>query len=97
MVVVDEVRVAIRVRPGASRTQVGGSYGDALVVRVAERAVDGQATEAALQALATALGLRRRDVWLVSGPASRDKVAAVAGTMEPEEVRRRLARLREMV
>jgi len=96
MVGVGEVRVAIRVRPGASRTHVGGSHGDALVVRVAERAVDGQATEAALRALATALGLRRRDVRLVSGPASRDKVAAVAATEGSDEVRRRVAHLREM-
>ena len=84
--------MAIRVRPGASRTQVGGSYGDALVVKVVQRAVDGKATEVALRALADALGVRRRDVRLVSGPASRDKVAAVDGP-EEEEVRRRVARL----
>jgi uncharacterized protein YggU (UPF0235/DUF167 family) len=92
---VGEVRVAIRVRPGASRTQVGGAYGDALVVKVVERAADGKATEAALRALADALGLRRREVRLVSGPASRDKIAAVDGP--EEEVRRRVARLREAV
>jgi len=71
---------------------VGGSYGDALVVKVVQRAVDGKATEVALRALADALGVRRRDVRLVSGPASRDKVAAVDGP-EEEEVRRRVARL----
>ena len=73
----NDVRVAIRVRPGASRPSVGGTHGDALVVRVCERAVDGRATEAALRALAEALGVRRRDVRLVSGLTSRDKVVAV--------------------
>lgn len=69
----------VRVRPGASRTTVGGAYGDALVVRVQERAVDGRATEAALRAVAAALDVPRRAVRLVSGPTSRDKVLAVTG------------------
>jgi uncharacterized protein YggU (UPF0235/DUF167 family) len=78
-----DVRVAIRVRPGASRTRVGGSYGDSLVVRVAPRAVDGAATEAALAAVADALGLRRRQVQLVAGATSRDKVVEVTGAPDP--------------
>ena len=44
------MRVTVRVRPGASRTRVGGSFGDgaqrALVVAVSARAVDGAATQA---------------------------------------------------
>lgn len=83
----------IRVRPGASRTAVGGAHGDALVVRVQERAVDGKATEAALRAVATALGVPRRAVRLVSGPTSRDKVLAVSG--DPATLTPVLDRLRD--
>ncbi len=72
-----EARVAIRVKPGASRTRVGGAYGERLVVAVGARAVDGAATEAALAAVAEAFGLRRRQVWLVSGATSRDKVVGL--------------------
>jgi uncharacterized protein YggU (UPF0235/DUF167 family) len=68
------MRVTVRVRPGASRTRVGGSYDDALVVRVQERAVDGRATAAALRAVAEAVGVPRRSVRLVSGATSRTKV-----------------------
>jgi len=71
------VRVTIRVRPGAARTQVGGPHDGALVVRVSERAVDGRATAAALAALASALGLRPRQVTLVSGATSRTKVVEI--------------------
>lgn len=69
--------MAVRVRPGAAKTEVGGRYGDALVVRVTARAVEGKATEAALRAVADALGVRRRDVSLVSGTRSRDKVVEI--------------------
>jgi uncharacterized protein YggU (UPF0235/DUF167 family) len=71
------VRVTIRVRPGSGRTVVGGEHDGALVVRVAQPAVDGRATEAALSALASALGVRRRDVSLVTGATSRTKVVEV--------------------
>ncbi len=67
------MRVDIRVKPGASRTQVGGAHAGRLVVAVGARAVDGAATEAALAAVADAFGLRRRRVRLVTGLTSRDK------------------------
>jgi uncharacterized protein len=73
------VRIAIRVKPGSARTAVGGRRGDALVVSVTARAVDGKATEAALRAIAEAFDVRRRDVSLVVGAASRDKVVEIAG------------------
>jgi uncharacterized protein (TIGR00251 family) len=73
------MRVTIRVRPGAGRTAVGGSHDGALVVRVAARAVDGKATEAALAAVAEVFGVRRRDVVLVTGATSRTKVVDVTG------------------
>ena len=53
------VRISIRVRPGATCTRVGGEHDGALVVRVAAPAVAGQATEAALAAMADAFGVRR--------------------------------------
>jgi uncharacterized protein len=73
------VRVTVRVRPGASRTAVGGRHGDALVVRVSAPAVDGRATDAMLAALAGAFGVRRREVRLVSGTTSRTKIVEVDG------------------
>ena len=86
-------RVAVRVRPGASRTKVGGAYGDRLVVAVSARAVDGAATEAVLQAVAKAFGVRRRHVRLLTGASSRDKVVEV--DRAADEVATRLAELLE--
>lgn len=79
------MRLTIRVTPGARRPGVGGpggpdgADGPALAVRVAARAVDGAATEAALAAVAEALGVRRRQVALVRGATARTKVVEVDG------------------
>lgn len=91
------LRVPVRVRPGASRTRVGGRYGEGegarLVVAVSARAVDGAATEAVLRAVADALGVRRHQVDLVHGATSRDKLLAVHGA--PPDALARLAALRD--
>lgn len=67
------------VRPGSPRPGVGGERSGALIVRVSARAVDGKATEAALTAMATAFGVRRRAVTLIAGATSRTKIIEVAG------------------
>jgi uncharacterized protein YggU (UPF0235/DUF167 family) len=69
---------------------VGGDHGGALVVRVSPRAAGGQATAAALGAVADAFGVRRRAVTLVTGATSRTKVVDVAGA-DPAELARLLA------
>jgi uncharacterized protein YggU (UPF0235/DUF167 family) len=90
------MRIAVRVRPGASRTRVGGAHGNRLVVAVSARAVDGAATEAVLAALADALGVRRRRVSLVVGHTSRDKVVDVAEA-SPEDAARLAALVAELL
>ena len=71
--------MTVRVRPGASRTRVGGRWGDeeVLGVSVAARAVDGAATTAVRAAVAEAFGVRARDVTVVTGERSRTKVLEV--------------------
>jgi uncharacterized protein YggU (UPF0235/DUF167 family) len=77
------VKVAVRVRPGARADHVGGRWsgprGDALLVTVRARAVDGAANAAVIATVAAAFGLRRGDVELVSGVRSRDKVLELTG------------------
>jgi uncharacterized protein YggU (UPF0235/DUF167 family) len=91
------LRLAVRVRPGASRTRVGGVHGEGpdapLVVAVSARAVDGAATAAVLEAVAKALGLRPRQVVLARGATSRDKLLEILDA--PADVEDRIAALRE--
>jgi uncharacterized protein YggU (UPF0235/DUF167 family) len=91
------MRLSVRVKPGDSRTRVGGQYGEGpggegmLIVRVGARAVEGAATEAVLKAVAKAFGLRRADVDLVGGLTSRTKVLELRG--EEQGLSARLAEL----
>lgn len=77
------MRLTVRVRPGSSRTRVGGRYGDALVVAVTAPAVDGRATTAALRALADACGVAPGAVRLVTGATSRSKVVELPNACGP--------------
>jgi uncharacterized protein YggU (UPF0235/DUF167 family) len=73
--------IPVRVKPGASRALVGGCYdgpyGPALVVAVEAPAVSGRATDAAIRAVARALGVPPSSVHLRIGAASRDKLFTV--------------------
>jgi uncharacterized protein len=89
------VRISVRVRPGARRDEVGGSWagprGPALAVAVRARAVEGAANAAVVAVLAAAFGVRRGNVEIVAGARGRDKVVAVRG--DPTELTSRLAQL----
>jgi hypothetical protein len=77
-----EHRFPIRVRPAAHRPAVGGHWdgklGPALIVAVTAPAVDGKANEAVRRVLADALSIHRRQITIVTGARSRDKLVAVA-------------------
>jgi uncharacterized protein YggU (UPF0235/DUF167 family) len=68
----------------------GGEHNGALVVRVSAPAVGGQATQAALTAVAAALGIRRHPVTLIAGALSRTKIVEVEG-VDPGALHRLLA------
>jgi hypothetical protein len=81
----------VRVTPGARQPGIGGSFalpaGRALEVRVSAPAAGGKANAAVIEALAAALGVPKRAITIVSGPASRLKRLHIVGnpaTLEPK-------------
>jgi len=60
-------------------------------VAVRARAVEGAANAAVVAALAAALGVRRRDVEIVTGARGRDKIVAVRG--DPARLSARMVEL----
>ena len=79
----------LRIVPNAKRDEVAGEYGDSVKVKVVAPAVEGKANEARLEFIAEKLRVHRRDLALVAGEKSRDKIVAIEG-IEPGEARRRL-------
>jgi uncharacterized protein (TIGR00251 family) len=88
-------RLRLRVAPGASRPGVVGRHGSAWKVRVAAAPVEGMANDALVRLLADILQLPVRDIEIVSGHSSRDKIVELAGIDRGEidlaEIERRLA------
>jgi uncharacterized protein (TIGR00251 family) len=84
-------RFAVHVTPRAAADRIVGFDAEGrLRVRVTAPPADGAANAAVVKLLAKALGIPSRDVVLVSGAASRDKVIDVA--LAPEDVARILNR-----
>jgi len=94
MAAMSTVRVTVRVKPGASRAKVGGTYGQpaALIVSVHAHPVDGQANIAVIDALASALDIRKADVTVVAGHTGRTKILAIE-TNDEASVQQRIDEL----
>ena len=73
------VRFAVRVQPRSSRLGIVGLHGTSLKICVHTPPVDGAANDDVIKVLATALGVARRNVRIVSGEGSRNKVVEVNG------------------
>jgi uncharacterized protein (TIGR00251 family) len=73
------VSFAVRIQPRAKRDAVLGELGGALKISLVAPPVDGRANEGCISFMAELLEVRRSQVSILSGHASRNKVMRVAG------------------
>jgi uncharacterized protein (TIGR00251 family) len=85
----DPVRIPIKAVPGASRDQIVGPLGGRLKIKVAAPPEGGKANAAICALVAAALGLKARQVVVVAGHGSAEKVLEIRA-LESAEVKRRL-------
>ncbi len=83
---------AVWVKPRAKRNQIVGLRESALHVSLTAPPVEGKANEALVGLLAELLGVRRKQIEIVSGLHSRHKVIRVAD-IDTAELRRRVEEL----
>ena len=80
-----DVRFAVRLTPRSGVERVENVVDGVLKVRVMAPAVEGAANTALVRLLADELGVARRDVRIVAGAASRQKLVVVDG-VDPDAV-----------
>jgi uncharacterized protein (TIGR00251 family) len=76
--------IPVRAQPGARQTRVVGEQAGALKVAVTAPPEDGRANKALREVLRTALALKRSQLELLAGAASRDKRFLVRGLTRTE-------------
>lgn len=72
-------RISVRVTPRANRDEIAGERDGTLLVRVKAPPVDGRANDAVCRVIAKRLGVGVRNVSVVRGAGSREKVIRVEG------------------
>ncbi len=82
--------VEVRVQPRASRDEIAGERGGAIVVRVTAPPVAGEANEAVRKLIAKRVGVAKGRVEILRGERGRDKLVRVEG-ITIAELKRRLA------
>ena len=85
----DSVTIAVYVVPRAPRSEIVGTHGAALRIRLNAPPVRGAANAALIAFVADILGVAQRQVRILSGHTSRHKVLGVSG-LSRDTVRRRL-------
>jgi hypothetical protein len=83
------VRLRLRVAAGAARSRVAGAHGGALKVSVRPAPERGKANREVVALVAARFGVAARDVVIVAGETSPDKVVRLP--LAPDEAARRWA------
>jgi len=73
------ILLTLKVLPRSSRCEIIGPHGDALKIKVTSPPVEGRANEEIVEFLAETLGIKKGQVAIVSGHASRQKTVAITG------------------
>ena len=82
------VRFAVRLTPRSAVERVDDVVDGVLKVKVMAPAVEGAANNALIRLLAEELGIARRDIRIVAGATSRQKLVVVEGIEEDAIVAR---------
>jgi uncharacterized protein (TIGR00251 family) len=78
------VTLTLRVTPRARQNKVAGKVGDTWKVSVTAPPEDGRANDAVIELLADALGIKRRQIEMLTGLSSRNKVVRIAGITDAD-------------
>lgn len=75
----EDVLIWIKAVPGASRNEIAGIIGDRLKVRISAAAEAGKANKAICKLIASAIGVKQKQVSIESGQANPQKIVRISG------------------
>lgn len=84
-----KARLRVYIQPGAKTTEIVGEHNGALKIKISSPPVDGAANSELVSWIAQKLGIKQRDVCLIHGQTSRNKVLEVH-RIETKEILRKL-------
>lgn len=73
------IRLEIKVQPRSSKNQIVGEYNGALKVKLTAPPVEGEANQALIAFLASLLKVPKKNVILLKGDSSRNKILEIKG------------------
>lgn len=82
------IRLEVRVVPRSSRDEIAGEMQGALKVKLAAPPVEGEANKALISFLADLAGVPRKNVAVVRGETSRNKLVEIAGVTRSDFLKR---------
>jgi uncharacterized protein (TIGR00251 family) len=74
-----ELIIKIKVEPRSSKSGVVGPYGDSLKVKLTSPPVEGKANKELINILAKEFSIAKKDVEILSGQSSKNKIVKLYG------------------
>jgi uncharacterized protein (TIGR00251 family) len=81
----NELTIKIKVEPRSSKSGIVGPHGDALKVKLMSPPVEGKANKELIEVLARELKVKKKDIEIVAGQSSKNKVVRISGITSIEE------------
>lgn len=85
----NELVLRIKVEPRSSRAGIVGPYGDALKVKLTSPPVEGRANKELVELLAREFGVHKKDIEIISGQSSKNKIVKLHGAKGAEKTQTR--------
>jgi uncharacterized protein (TIGR00251 family) len=79
--------IHIRVEPRSSRSGITGTYGNGLKVKLSSPPVEGKANAELIEILAKEFKIRKKDIEILSGKKSKNKIVRLCGIEDMREGR----------
>lgn len=84
------MKLKVFIQPSAKKTEVVGFHGDSLKIKIKAPPVDGEANSVLIKFLSESLSINQKDITLVHGKSSRNKLLEIFTEKSTEEILNKL-------